>query len=130
MRSLVSQLTRTEKVDHRLKSGLFNFIEHMSHSIFGLLDSDNEEFYNNKITQLEGEQSELIKLSREQMIVVKSTLKSVNKTLNDVTSNESIFRKGLLEIKKFINKENVKIKDKYEYTAMLVALNDHAIQIK
>jgi hypothetical protein len=95
-----------------------------------VLDSDNEEFYNTKITKLEGEQSELIKLSREQVIVVKSTLKSVNKTINDVTSNESIFRKGLLEIKEFINKEKGKIKDKYQYTAILVALNENAIQIK
>jgi hypothetical protein len=49
MRSLVSQLTRTERVIHRRKRGLFNFIGQVSHSLFGVLDSDNEEFYNNKI---------------------------------------------------------------------------------
>jgi hypothetical protein len=56
----------------------------VSHSLFGILDSDNEEFFKDKIKQLETEQSDLIKLSREQMVVVKSTLKSVNKTLHDV----------------------------------------------
>ena len=75
-----------EKAIHRRKSGLFNFIGQVSHSLFGILDSDNEEFYNDKIKQLETEQSDLIKLSREQMVVVKSTLKSVNKTLNTLTS--------------------------------------------
>jgi hypothetical protein len=104
MRSLVSQLSRTE-VFHRRKRGLFNFIGQISHSLFGVLDSDNEAFYNNKITQLEGEQSDLIKLSREQMVVVKSTLKSVNKTLNYVSNNELILENGLTELKKFINKE-------------------------
>ena len=106
MRSLVSQLTRTEKVVPRRKKGLFNFIGQISHSLFGVLDSDNEEFYNSKITQLEGEQADLIKLSREQVVLVKSTLKSVNKTLNDVSNNELILKRGLTEIKEFINKEN------------------------
>jgi hypothetical protein len=38
--------------------------------------------------------------------------------------------KGLDEIKKFINHENGEIRQKYSYTAMLVALNEHAIQIQ
>jgi hypothetical protein len=36
------------------------------------------------------------------MIVVKSTLKSVNRTLNDVTKNELILENGLRDIKEFI----------------------------
>jgi hypothetical protein len=39
-------------------------------------------------------------------------------------------QKGLNDIKEFINHENGEIKEKYTYTAMLVALNDHAIQIQ
>jgi hypothetical protein len=50
--------------------------------------------------------------------------------LNDVTKNESVLEKGLRDIKEFINKENGEIKQKYTYTSMLVALNDHAIQIQ
>jgi hypothetical protein len=38
--------------------------------------------------------------------------------------------KGLTEIKKFINNENGEIREKYTYTAILVALNDHAIQVQ
>jgi hypothetical protein len=72
MRNLVSQLTRRETVTHRKKRGLFNFIGQVSHSLSAVLDSENEEFYNQKISELE-EQADLIKLSREQMVVVKST---------------------------------------------------------
>jgi hypothetical protein len=39
--------------------------------LFGVSDSENEEFYNNKISQMESEQSDFIKLAREQMVVVK-----------------------------------------------------------
>jgi hypothetical protein len=129
MRSLASQLTKTERNEPRTKRGLFNFVGQISHSLFGTLDSDDEEFFNNKISQLE-EQAGLIKLAREQMVVVKSTLKSVNRTLHEVTNNELILEKGLQDIKKFINKENGEIKRQYTYTSMLVILNDHAIQIQ
>jgi hypothetical protein len=129
MRSLVSQLTRTEKNIPQQKRGLFNFVGQISHSLFGVLDSENE-FFNHKISQLEGEQIDLIKLAREQMVVVKSTLKSVNKTLNDVSKNEMVLQKGLQDIREFINEENGEIKKKYTYTSMLVILNDHAVQIQ
>jgi hypothetical protein len=36
---------------------------------------------------------------------------------------------GLTEIKKFINEENGEIREKFTYTAMLVTLNNHAVQI-
>jgi hypothetical protein len=42
MRNLVSQLTRRETVMHRKKRGLFNFVEQVSHSLFGVLDLENE----------------------------------------------------------------------------------------
>jgi hypothetical protein len=71
----------------------------------------------------------LVKLAKEQMVAVKSTLKSVNKTLNDVTKNELILERGLQDIKNFVKEENGIIKRKYTYTSMLM-LNDHAIQLQ
>jgi hypothetical protein len=130
MRNLASQLTKTERNLPRTKRGLFNFVGQISHSLFGTLDSDDEQFFNNNISQLEEEQAGLVRLAREQMVVVKSTLKSVNRTLNEVTNNELILEKGLQDIKEFINKENGEIKRQYTYTSMLVILNDHAIQIQ
>jgi hypothetical protein len=76
LRGLVLQLTRTERGSHRRKRGIFNLVGHVAHSLFGMLDSDSEAFYNQKISQLEEEQ---LKLTREQAIVVQSTLRSINK---------------------------------------------------
>lgn len=42
MRSLVSQLTRAEKNMSRV--GLFNIVQKISSSLFGVLDSENEVF--------------------------------------------------------------------------------------
>jgi len=43
--------------------------------VHGMLDFDSEEFYNQKISQLEEEQLDWLKLMHEQTIVVRSTLK-------------------------------------------------------
>jgi hypothetical protein len=59
----------------------------VSDSLFAVLDSENEELYNQKISQLEEKQADLIQLSREKMVIVKSTLKSINRTLHDVSRN-------------------------------------------
>lgn len=101
-----------------------------SHALFGVLDDENEAFYNGKISQLENEQLDLIKLSKEQMIVVKSTLRSVNYTLQDVAGNEAVLAKGLTTVNNQVDKESGEIKQKYTYTSLLVALNKHAIQIE
>lgn len=40
--------------------GLFNCVGKFSHSMFGVLDSENEEFYNHKISQREDEHTILL----------------------------------------------------------------------
>lgn len=72
----------------------------------------------------------MIKLVKEQMVVVKLTFKSVQKTLNDVSQNELILETGLRDIINFVNEENGEIKQKYTYTSMLVMLNEHANQLQ
>jgi hypothetical protein len=127
---LVRQITRSDDKNHRQRRGILNFIGRVSHALFSVLDDENESFYNEKISQLETEQTDLIKLAKQQMIVVKSTLKSVNHTLQDVARNEAVLAKGLELISDYVNKENGEIKQKYTYTTLLVTLNEHAIQLE
>jgi len=57
---------------------------------FGKLDSVSEEFDKQDVTQLEEELMEWLNLIREQQTtVVRSTLKSVNQTIHDVSNNEN-----------------------------------------
>ena len=82
-----------------------------------------------KISQLEEEQLDWLKLMREQTIVVRSTLKSVNQTLHDVSANELVLTSELHKILNFINAGNKKIENKYAFTALLLTLTDHATRI-
>jgi hypothetical protein len=56
--------------------------------LFGILGSEDEEFYNSKISKLEMEQLTLIKLAREQMILFRSTLKSASSTIDEKFIND------------------------------------------
>jgi len=109
MRRLVLQLIRTEWGTPDRKTGILNLVGHVAHLLFRMLDSDSEAFCNQKIAQLEEEQQlDWLKLIHEQT-VVRSTLKSVNLTLHDVSTNELTLTRELHKILKFINVGNKKI---------------------
>jgi hypothetical protein len=71
MRTLGLELTRKEWDVHRQKRGIYYSTGHVAHSLFGMLDSETEEFYNQTITRFEREQLESVQLIREQTTVVR-----------------------------------------------------------
>jgi hypothetical protein len=74
LRSLVRQLTRGEEENQiRFKRGVFNFTGGISKVCFGTMDNEDASYYAEKISDLEKEQIEFLKLSKEQITVVKST---------------------------------------------------------
>jgi hypothetical protein len=70
------------------KRCIFNLESHMAYWQFGMLDSVSQEFDRQDITRLEEELMEWLNLIREQVTVVRSTLKSVNQTIHEVSNNE------------------------------------------
>jgi hypothetical protein len=52
--------------------------------LFGTLTQSDARNYNKHITELEKEQKEFLHLSKEQMTIVKTTITSVNSTLQKV----------------------------------------------
>lgn len=130
LRGLVLQLTRIERGTYRQKRAIFDMVGQVAHSLFGLLDAESEEFYDQKILHLEKEQLDWLKLSREQIFVVQSTLRSVNRTLQDVSTHELSLTKDLSKILKYVKEGNKKIKDKYAFTAFMLALNEHTVRIR
>jgi hypothetical protein len=102
---------------------------HLAHSLFGILDSDSEALYSQKMSQLEEELLDWLKLMREQTIVVRSTLESVDQTLHRVLTNELTLTNELHKFLNFLNVGNKKIEIRYTFTALLLALNEHAMRI-
>jgi hypothetical protein len=82
LKLIVRQLTRIEDEEHvRLKRGVFNFMGAVSKILFGTIDNEDATYYAEKILSFEKEQIDFLKLSKEQITVVKSTLRSMNSTL-------------------------------------------------
>jgi len=99
LRLLVRQLTRNTDEDRvRFKRGVFNFIGGISKILFGTMDNEDASYYAERISNLEMEQIDFLKLSKEQITVVNSTLRSLNSTLLAVSENERILSKGLEEM--------------------------------
>jgi hypothetical protein len=131
LKLLVRQLTRVEDKDYsHFKRGVFNFIGGISKILFATMDSEDASYYAEKISSLEKEQIDFLKLSKEQITVVKATLRSMNSTLLAVSENERILSKGLNEIAKHINKRDGEIKEMFTGTSMLLTVNEHTMQLE
>jgi hypothetical protein len=76
LKSVLRQLTRNEDESDRTRNrrDVFNFIGGISKLLFGTLDDEDANYYNDKTSHLEHEQLDFLKLSKEQMTVVKTTL--------------------------------------------------------
>lgn len=132
LKVLVRQLTRVDddQKQLRFKRGVFNFIGGISKILFGTMDSEDASYYTEKITNLEREQLDFLKLSKEQITVVKSTLRSMNSTLLAVSENERILSRGLDEMAKHINERDGEIKEMFTATSMLLTINEHTMQLE
>jgi hypothetical protein len=79
---------------------------------------------------LEEEQLDWLKLSREKVTVVWSTLRSVNRTLHDIATHEMLLTKELRKILNSFNVGNKKMESKYAFTALYLVLNSHAMRLR
>ena len=129
MRMLIGQLTKDEDdpIQSRYKRGVFNFIGGISKILFGILDNEDANYYSEKINSLEKEQLEFLRLSREQITVVESTLKFLNSTLLAVSDNERILSKGLEDMAKHIITQDGEVKRMFTSTSMMLIVNEHSM---
>ena len=131
LKMLIRQLTRVEDKDQtRFKRGVFNFVGGISKILFGTMDSNEASYYAEKVSNLEKEQLEFLSLSKEQVTVVKSTLRSLNSTLLTISENERILSKGLDEMAKHISEHDSEIKEMFSGTSMLLTVNEHNMQLE
>jgi hypothetical protein len=128
---LVGQFTKDDDdpIQSRYKRGVFNFIGGISKIVFSTLDNEDANYYSKKINSLEKEQVEFLRLSKELITAVKSTLRSLNSTMLAVSDNERILSKGLEDMAKHINKQDREVKRMFTPTSMMLIVNEHSMQL-
>jgi hypothetical protein len=70
----------------------------ISKTLFGTLTQSDASEYNEHIGQLEKKQKEFLHISTEQMTVIKSTINSINSTMQKVDRNEKLLKSVILQL--------------------------------
>jgi hypothetical protein len=95
---------------------------------FDTLDNGDANYYSDKINSLEKEEMEFLRLSKEEITVVKSMVRSLNSTLLAVSHNKRIWSKGLEDMAKHINKQDGEVK-MFKASSMTLTANEHSMHL-
>ncbi|XP_049798860.1 uncharacterized protein LOC126234052, partial [Schistocerca nitens] len=79
--------TTWKLVTYVQKRGIFNFVGELSKILFGTLDEAVAAYYKTHIDRMEARSEQLLKLSKEQVAVVRATLTGLNRTVESISSN-------------------------------------------
>jgi len=74
------------------------------------LDNEDINYYTNKITHSENEQLDSLKLTKEQIMLAKTTFRSINSALLTVSDNEGLLSKAVEEMAMHINEQVEKLR--------------------
>lgn len=111
----------------RRKRSIFplNIIGQLSKILFGTLDEEDADYYNAKITKLESEQLEFLRLSKEQILVVKSTLETNNRSINEILQRQTAINERLDKIIEEVNKRNEHVSTVMSNQELRILVNEH-----
>ena len=84
--------------DSRLRRGILNFVGEISKVLFGTLDENDADYYDEQIRNFERNSEDTTDLLKQQVYVIKSTLGALNDTSADIEHNDKLVRKGLSDI--------------------------------
>ena len=93
------------------------------------MDREDASYYAEKISKSEKKEVYFLKLSKEQITVVKATLRSMNSTLLAVSENVRVLSKGLDDMVKHLNEHDSEIKEMFTGTSMLLTVNEYTMQL-
>lgn len=98
MEELVAEYLRSEQQNSCRKRGVLGFVGEIFKMLFGTLTQSDAREYDRHIGQLEKEQKEFLHVSAEQMTVIKSTIRSVNLTIQNIDKNEKLLKEAILQL--------------------------------
>jgi chromosome segregation ATPase len=87
--------------------------------LFGTLTQSDAQKYTEHIQRLESEQQSFLRVSQEQMTVLKSAILSFNITMQKVNKNERILNENLLRLSKMVVEEMNNIQTQIDSVMML-----------
>ena len=80
-----------------------NFLGEVSRILFGTLDENDAEYYDEQIRRFEHNSEDTTELLKQQVYVIKTTLGALNITLTDMAHNYKLVKQGLVEIQAYLD---------------------------
>ena len=112
---------------HRRRRGLIDFGGDILKFLFGTVTQSDAKRYNEHIKSLESEQQEFLRITKEQLTVLKSSIRSFNLTMQKVNKNEQVLVNA---IQKLDNKLEMKIREDEHKMNIVLLLNENILQIQ
>jgi hypothetical protein len=89
--------------DSRSRLGILNFVGKISTVLFGTLDENDADYYDEEIRNFERNSEDTTDLLKQQVYVIKSNLGALNDTLADMEHNDKLVKKGLTDIQTYLD---------------------------
>jgi hypothetical protein len=99
---LLRELIGGSQEPGRKRRGVLNFVGEISKILFGTLDSDDAEYYNEQIRHFEENSEDITSLMKQQLSIVKATLGTFNETVSDLEYNSNVIKSGLIKLKDYM----------------------------
>lgn len=104
-KDILNQLVGHKVVQNRRKRSLFNFVGKATKFLFGTLDEDDAEYYNERITQFTENEQHLVQILKDQSHVIQTTITNFNDTIRNLNINEKILKENMDKLEILSNQE-------------------------
>ena len=115
--------------ESRRRRGVLNFVGEISKLLFGTLDENDAEYYDERIRQFESNSEDTTELLKQQVSVVKSTLGALNVTLADVAYNDKLVKDGLADIQTYLDSLSSETVKKLSIFEAKLLIEKHITQV-
>lgn len=102
---LLKEITKTEVSKTRSKRGFMNGFGSIFKVLFGTLDAQDADYYNNAINNISVDEKQINSLLKDQIHVVKTTIENFNSTITNLEKNNNIIEANFKKIENFTNFE-------------------------
>ncbi|XP_023715320.1 uncharacterized protein LOC111868676 [Cryptotermes secundus] len=126
---LLKDLIGSNPSHRRRRQGVFNFIGEISKILFGTMDSDDADYYNEQIRRFEENSEDITGLMKQQLSIVKAPLGTFNETISDMEYNNDLIKRGLTELKTYMEKFIGETEARLALISIKINIESHIAQV-
>jgi hypothetical protein len=106
----------------RKRRGALKFIGEISKILFGTLDADDADYYNEQIKRFEENTEDLTNLMQQQLSIVRASLGTFNETISDLKYKSQVTQKGPIKLKSYMER----LIEKYRLPTKFTGYKNHS----